>query len=231
MVRLLPWWTASATRLLVTLACALGALPQVAVASEVRVILRYDDYSSFQSDPRVIAFERALFEGVRAVGGHLIVGVIPFPGVRHPESEPAAGSLPLPLGPDKRELLKRFVDLGTVTPAVHGFSHGNNRRNPGASSEFTGLPEEEQTLLLKLARRALLDEAGVDARVFVPPFNTYDETTLRALREAGFEILSAGRRGATDAAAPIRYLPSTVHPRDLRRAVTTALAAQIEGGG
>lgn len=192
-------------------------------------MLRYDDYSSFDTDPRVIAFERALFEGIRAVGGHLIVGVIPFPGVRHPQSEAPPEPLPLPLGADKRELLKRYVDMGVVTPAVHGFNHGNNRRDPDRASEFAGLPERQQILLLKVARGALQDGVGVDARVFVPPFNTYDAATLRAMHAAGFELISAGRSGATDATVPVRYLPSTVHPRDMRRAVATALRSGGEG--
>jgi hypothetical protein len=204
-------------------------LPHAVCVAEARVLLRYDDYSSFQTDPRVIAFERALFEGIRAVGGHLIVGVIPFPGFRHPQSEAPPEPLPLPLGADKRELLKRYVDVGVVTPAVHGFNHGNNRRDPDRASEFAGLPERQQTLLLEVARRALQDGAGVDARVFVPPFNTYDAATLRAMHAAGFDLISAGRSGATDATLPVRYLPSTVHPRDMRRAVATALRSGGEG--
>ncbi len=108
-------------------------------------------------------------------------------------------------------------------------NHGNNRRDPDRQSEFAGVPERQQMLLLKVARRALQEGAGVDAKVFVPPFNTYDEATLRAMHAAGFEVISAGRSGPTDATVPVRYLPSTVHPRDMRRAAAAALRNGGEG--
>lgn len=191
----------------------------------VKVLLRYDDYSSFQTDPRVIAFERALFEGVGQAGGHLIVGVIPFPAVRHPEAEPPGGSLPLALRDDKRMLLKRHVEAGTVTVALHGFNHGNNHRVAGTASEFGGLSEDRQRLLLAVARRSLREAAGLDARIFVPPFNQHDEATLRALAATGFELLSSGYGGAASDALSLRYLPETVHPQRMRRIVEAAVAS------
>lgn len=194
-----------------------------ASAAAVKVVLRYDDYSSFDKDPRIIDFEQALFEGVRSIGGHLIVGVIPFPGVPHPQAYPPPQSMPVLLGEDKARLLERYVAAGVITPAVHGFNHGNSHRSGSVRSEFAGLTEDQQALLLKTARQALRDELGVDARVFVPPFNTYDESTLRALASTGFEVLSAGRRGVVDETVPLAYLPSTVHPQGLRRAVAVAL--------
>lgn len=191
----------------------------------VRVLLRYDDYSSFQTDPRVIAFERALFEGVGQAGGHLIVGVIPFPAVRHPESAPPGGTMPLALRDDKRTLLKRHVEAGTVTVALHGFNHGNNRRLAGTASEFAGLPEDRQRLLLDVARRSLREATGLEARVFVPPFNQHDDATLRALAATGFELLSSGYGGAASDALPLRYLPETVHPQRMRQMVEAAVAS------
>lgn len=191
----------------------------------VKVLLRYDDYSSFQTDPRVIAFERALFEGVGQAGGHLVVGVIPFPAVRHPEAEPPGGSLPLALRDDKRTLLKQHVQAGTVTVALHGFNHGNNHLLAGTASEFAGLPEDRQRLLLGVARRSLREATGLDARVFVPPFNQHDEATLRALAATGYEVLSSGYGGAASDALPLRYLPETVHPQRMRQMVEAALAS------
>lgn len=191
----------------------------------VKVLLRYDDYSSFQTDPRVIAFERALFEGVGQAGGHLVVGVIPFPAVRHPEAEPPGGSLPLALRDDKRTLLKQHVQAGTVTVALHGFNHGNNHRLPATASEFAGLPEAQQRLLLAVARRSLREAMGLDARIFVPPFNQHDEATLRALAATGFELLSSSFGGAASDALPLRYLPETVHPQRMRQVVEAALAS------
>lgn len=175
-------------------ALIVGLLLPAAATATVKIVLRYDDYSSFQPDPRIIAFERTLFHGVQAVGGHLIVGVIPFPGAPHPESEAAAAQAALPLGDDKRELLRRYVDAGTVTVAIHGYNHGDSRMLQGTASEFAGLPQDRQELLLRSARRALLDATGIEARIFVPPFNQYDGATLRALGRTGFDVLSAGRR-------------------------------------
>lgn len=191
----------------------------------VKVLLRYDDYSSFQTDSRVIAFERALFEGVGQAGGHLVVGVIPFPAVRHPEAEPPGGTLPLALRDDKRTLLKRHVQAGTVTVALHGFNHGNNHRLSGTASEFAGLPEAQQRLLLAVARRSLREATGLDTRIFVPPFNQHDEATLRALSATGFEVLSSSIRGAASDTFPLRFVPETVHPQRMRQVVEAALAS------
>ncbi len=212
-------------QLLGSLALLLGLLPPVAHARDpVSVVLRYDDYSSFQTDPRVIAFEQALFEGVQRLGGNLIVGVIPFPAVRHPEVMPSGGVLPLPLGEDKRQLLRRFAEAGVLTVAIHGFNHGNNRLMADTASEFAGLPEAKQALLLATARDSLLAATGLAAKVFVPPFNQYDAATLRAMASTGFEVLSAGRSGPSLDHSPVLMLPSATHPARMRRAVESALS-------
>ena len=205
-------------------AAAACLLPGCAWARQVKVLLRYDDYSSFHDDPRVIGFERALFEGVHAAGGHLIVGVIPFPGMPYPQTATQADERPLPLGEDKRRLLQQYADAGAVTVALHGYNHGNNKRVAGVASEFSGLPERRQALLLGAGRQAVQRATGLDTRVFVPPFNQYDAATLHALSATGFELLSAGRSGPTSDVVPLRYLPETVHPQGLRRAVSAALA-------
>lgn len=215
---------ACARLLALLVAAASCLLPGRACAGQVKVLLRYDDYSSFQIDPKLIEFERALFEGVRAAGGHLIVGVIPFPGMPHPETAEQADERPLLLGEDKRRLLRQYADAGVVTVALHGYNHGNNKRVAGVASEFSGLPESQQALLLGAGRRAVYRATGLDTRVFVPPFNQYDAATLRALSATGFELLSAGRSGVTSDVFSLRYLPETVHPQGLRRAVSAALA-------
>jgi len=222
------------SRLVLQLLCSvtvlLGLLPPVVHARDsVSVVLRYDDYSSFQTDPRVIAFEQALFEGVQRLGGNLIVGVIPFPAVRHPEVRPSGGVLPLPLGEDKRQLLRRFAEAGVLTVAIHGFNHGNNRLMADTASEFAGLPEAKQALLLATARDSLLAATGLAAKVFVPPFNQYDASTVRAMASTGFEVLSAGRSGPSLDQLPVLMLPSAIHPARMRRAVESALSDASAG--
>lgn len=85
------------------------------------------------------------------------------------------------------------VREGTIEIAQHG--HSQLRRGTtdrGAPSEFFGVPFEEQFRLITegMAHLAALFERRIKG--FVPPWNTYDHSTLRALVAAGFEFLSAG---------------------------------------
>ena len=58
---------------------------------------------------------------------------------------------------------------------------------------------------------------------FVPPWNTYDQDTLKALDDNGLRCLSANRYGPViDTIDAIRFLPITVELTDLESAVEAA---------
>ena len=113
------------------------------------------------------------------------------------------------------------VHEGTIEVAQHG--HSQLRRGTtdrGAPSEFFGVPFEEQSRLIKEgnAHLAALFERRIKG--FVPPWNTYDHSTLQALDLARFEFLSAGPEIIKFGTWPV--VPATCTLRNARWAVESA---------
>ena len=84
------------------------------------------------------------------------------------------------------ELMKKWKNKGW-TPALHGYNHlfetnvgGINPVN--LKSEFAGLPLEKQKQKIRDGYRTLV-ENGINADIFFAPAHTFDEKTLRALKE------------------------------------------------
>ncbi|WP_253737074.1 DUF2334 domain-containing protein [Halohasta salina] len=76
-----------------------------------------------------------------------------------------------------------LVDL-----AVHGYTHTKETEFLGRS-EFGGLNAAAQRDRITAATD-LFDDHGWDTDVFVPPYNTYDETTADVLADEGFSLVS-----------------------------------------
>lgn len=190
-------------------------------AGELRVVLRYDDYSSI-SDARL---ERSLFEAARELDTAVLVGVIPFVGADHPvdgrDAPPAPG-----LAGTRLALLRQYALTGVVDVAVHGYTHANRAPAGEPMYEFKGLPAATQAQWVKHARDYLERVVGVPVPSFIPPFNAYDRHTLAALQAAGFDLISAGRSGPGDEAR-LRYLPGTIYPHQLRPAIEAAAARGV----
>jgi peptidoglycan/xylan/chitin deacetylase (PgdA/CDA1 family) len=142
----------------------------------------------------------------------LCVATIPF------ANEPNGRALAL-----SRQNAGHLVDAsrkGSIEIAQHGHSHRRGTTDRGAPSEFFGVPFEEQSRLIREGNAHLA--ALFDRRItgFVPPWNTYDHSTLRALAMAGFEFLSAGPEFIKSGALPI--VPATCSLHNARRAAESA---------
>ena len=94
-------------------------------------------------------------------------------------------------------MLRKWIEEGKAEIALHGFTH---RSNPYVSvpsrselSEFRGLTETEQISRLRAGITILESTLGVRPDVFIPPWNEWDSTTLRACLDAGIEVISADR--------------------------------------
>jgi peptidoglycan/xylan/chitin deacetylase (PgdA/CDA1 family) len=94
-----------------------------------------------------------------------------------------------PLDPRETALLGRLRDEG-VRFAVHGYDHRSRHASPREHSELAGLGPAAVGELLDRARRELA-EAGVEARVFVPPFNRFDAAQYSALARR-FDVVCGG---------------------------------------
>jgi hypothetical protein len=89
----------------------------------------------------------------------------------------------------------RAAHPGLISLNQHGNVHEQTLNGEHVWSEFAGgRPYEEQRAAIREGRDRLRDALGGDfcARVFTPPCHKYDETTLRALADLGFDVLSAG---------------------------------------
>ncbi len=77
-----------------------------------------------------------------------------------------------------------------VTFALHGLDHRTRHANPRRHSELCGLgiAETEERIDLALS---ILTETGIEAPVFVPPFNRFDASQYALLAER-FDVVCGG---------------------------------------
>ncbi|MCM1086927.1 MAG: DUF2334 domain-containing protein [Muribaculaceae bacterium] len=74
--------------------------------------------------------------------------------------------------------------------AMHGCHHVYTTKKGGlfplnCQSEFAGVPLEEQKNMLQAGKERLRAQ-GIDTDIFMAPAHSYDNNTLRALKETGF---------------------------------------------
>lgn len=208
-------------RILIAVAFVLPAAFATAAPDQrdrVRVLLRYDDYTRDSS----AVVERRLLAGLERLGAPVLVGVVPFADMPYPELSAALPSLQANLGPEKLALLQELRARSNAEIALHGFSHRTNFMINRQPSEFAGLGLDRQRQLLVLGRAALEQAFGSSIRVFIPPYNTFDSTTLRAMEQTGFTVLSAGGT-PPNGGLSLTYVPGTVYPQQMRRAIEAAL--------
>ena len=197
------------------------------------VVFRFDDYSA-KSDT---ALEKSILESFRRARLPLTVSVIPrVAAVSAFDPAPQPG---LPLPEDKIRILREALQAGGVEIALHGYAHQTVRRKIGNAflkpfgryhSEFIGVDEATQRKKILEGREILERELGVVPETFVPPWNGYDETTLKVLGSAGFKVFSAARRGPIDLGSPLRFLPRTCDLWNLESAVTEARRSPADNG-
>ena len=97
-----------------------------------------------------------------------------------------------------------------VEVALHGFNHQTNRREEaGGNSEFEGLGYDEQYMKISRGKAILENQLGLKITTFVPPWNSYDSTTLRVLEVSGFSTISAGLWGTCEGSSRLSFIPST----------------------
>ncbi len=187
--------------------------------NNLQVVFRYDDYSKYSRLP----MEKELFEMIKSHGGGALVGVIPFPYADHPKTAKEFDKSVF-LDQEKIDLLKQYHADGTIEIAIHGFAHKNNELLD-YRSEYAGMPIEEQETLLHIAKKELEKALGLSINGLVPPFNTLDRSTLDALKNQGFTLLSAASSTPFYQPDDLNYLPGGPYPNKLRKVVKNALQA------
>lgn len=147
----------------------------------ISVCFRFDDPSA-TSDHEL---ERKVVEIFARRDVPLCVAAIPFSRTPGGES--------IPLSAQNAAHLVEAARAGTIEIAQHGHSHirrGNDVR--GLRSEFAGVPAAEQVRLIREGKEHLASLFNCRIKGFVPPWNSYDQSTVHAVGDAGFQYLSAG---------------------------------------
>jgi hypothetical protein len=155
-----------------------------------RFLIRVDEfpyYTAFdQPDQRDIEMSRRFHEVMaRNRVPHLMAIV---PQLTHAPLIPGSSG-GRPLGEGEIELIDRMRRDG-VTFAQHGTTHRTRYAHPRRRSEFCGLSPVQAEEVLEHGRRRLA-EAGVQAKVFVPPFNRFDATHYPVLARR-FQVVCGG---------------------------------------
>lgn len=175
----------------------------------IRVALRFDDPSPIS--------HREVEEGVIAAlaenDARATFAVIPF-------KDTPAGRLAVDANNGSHLLAAHRA--GVVEIALHGHSHLH--LSPGAKpSEFSGVSAERQASLLAEAAghlRVVFGEGSLSG--FVPPFNSYDASTLLAVEHLGFRYLSAGWKNPEGYHGGLSIMPPTCKFAQLESAIDEA---------
>ena len=101
-------------------------------------------------------------------------------------------------GTDNEEFWNIIRQLQSAgwTVAQHGTYHCYETEDNGILginpfSEFAGLPFEKQLDKLRAGKKILKDN-GIATDIFMAPGHTYDNNTLKALKECGFGVITDG---------------------------------------
>lgn len=177
----------------------------------INIAFRLDDASP-ASDA---AIESKIIEIFVRHGLPLTIGVIPF-AVRGNSVRKVSGeNIRHLIGPARR---------GLVEIALHGYSHtrrdlsGNER-----PTEFAGLSVEQQSGMICEARNVLRRALGGEVFGFIPPFNSYDSNTLKALSAFGFRYVSGSVAGGVVRDKRVKSLPASASMRSFRSALDDVL--------
>jgi peptidoglycan/xylan/chitin deacetylase (PgdA/CDA1 family) len=77
--------------------------------------------------------------------------------------------------------LKQGYKTGLFEIGLHGWSH----------EDYTGLTEEEQRASFQKANEKLRQFFGIYPELYIPPYNLFDNSTISAMKNSQFRILSS----------------------------------------
>ena len=111
---------------------------------------------------------------------------------------------------------------GFIEPALHGYVHVRIDSEMIQPSEFSGRSKNEQFVMISEGRAHLESIFDQSVNGFVPPWNSYDKTTVQILEASGFRYISASWRAPKTNKGHIKMLPLTAHLNHLNEAVNEA---------
>ena len=153
-----------------------------------RALVRVDEFprAGAHDAPDTVAEMMRFHEILRRAGVPYLIAITPR--VARDYLDPA-GAASRPLRDDEVEALAALRADG-VEFALHGLDHRTRRSEPRRHSELCGLDPAALASLLDEGLETLA-EAGVEAPVFVPPFNRFDARQYPALADR-FDVVCGG---------------------------------------
>lgn len=183
----LGWEQSIATPLEAARTAALGA----AAAGPPRVLVRVDEFPHARSFDDAGKFGHDAYMRFHQVfaeaGVPYLIAVSPRVSEDYLDPEVQTDR---PLSPGEERRLAELRDDPLVSFALHGLNHRTRRASPRRRSEFCGLSPADAAARIDQGI-ATLAAHGVEAPVFVPPFNRFDHSQYALLADR-FEIICAG---------------------------------------
>lgn len=177
---------------------------------EIIVVFRYDDYSATSA----LDLEARLIQTFKKHNISITFGVVPYMTEKNVHSTSVQKLVPLTK--EKIDLLKG----NTVDVAQHGYSHqtvgGKN------FSEFSGVDYGTQFKKIQSGKLYLEKTTGTKINTFIPPWNSYDINTLKALESLNFNLVSNELRSPAIEGFSLKYLPATCSISAFKDAVKSA---------
>lgn len=139
----------------------------------VDVVFRYDDF--------MLKNDSVNEEVVRIFQKHkipLVLGVIPYDSSGHFVLEKNYAFM---------STLKHGLANGSIELALHGYNHIKVADN----GEFGNVPFEEQYRRIKTGKQFLDSVFQQNTATFIPPWNAYDENTLKVMEKLGMKVISS----------------------------------------
>ena len=127
---------------------------------------------------------------------------------------------------NKANLLKKYIENGTLEVALHGYSHQTISTTEW--TEFKNVPYEEQLEKLTKGKKLLESFFGENIYSFVPPYNTYDLNTLKALKTLNIHTISADMQGIHPKNSPLTFLSYTTTLDTLASEIKKTLSYNIK---
>jgi peptidoglycan/xylan/chitin deacetylase (PgdA/CDA1 family) len=184
---------------------------------QITIVFRYDDYSSRSATD----LERHIIATFQKHGVCCTFGIIPFvKAVNYLDVQPQAG---IPLTTAKAEMARNAITAGAMDAAQHGYSHQTLQSQPGGChTSYVGLDYDSQLYKIRTGKVFLDEMLHTKITTFIPPFNSYDTNTLRALEKLDFQCLSANLSGEASTTTTLKILPATCTLFQLRQVIRYA---------
>ncbi len=162
-------------------------------AKDISVVFRYDDFTL--TDDSVNTGIVKLFQKHSIP---LVLGVIPFDVSENDIFQDDYSLLPL---------LKYAVQNQSIEIALHGYNHTRVSTN----GEFGNVPIKEQFRRIDLGKSFLDSVFQQEIITFIPPWNAYDENTLKVMEVLEMKIISSSLTiNQPYSNERISYLPHTI---------------------